>query len=266
MFAFLAAHGGELFAGEDIADLFPSARGRPSVPASVMASVPRTLKSATWQPAVGPGRWPLLDLLQVDQAAPGRFGDGLSAAPDRQLAVDPGGVSLDRGDGDAKAAGDALVGHSGREHPEHLAFTAGQRRGWPGMETLPEKERVRAAGRLLVWRDGENTALAGYIQRSGGTPRKPCSQPVGQPAAVVAAEVTCHGGAGHSGHEFDRSGVVEQDDPEPGVLADVVKALEYAGNPGPGCHVLTEPRDVRAQHLEQDALSRSEVQAGAREH
>ena len=37
MFAFLAAHRGELFADEDFADLFPSAR--PSVPASVMASV-----------------------------------------------------------------------------------------------------------------------------------------------------------------------------------------------------------------------------------
>ena len=39
MFAFLAAHRGELFADEEFADLFPSARGRPSVPASVMASV-----------------------------------------------------------------------------------------------------------------------------------------------------------------------------------------------------------------------------------
>jgi len=39
MFAFLAAHRGELFADEDFADLFPSGRGRPSVPASVMASV-----------------------------------------------------------------------------------------------------------------------------------------------------------------------------------------------------------------------------------
>ncbi len=39
MFAFLAAHWGELFADEDFADLFPSGRGRPSVPASVMASV-----------------------------------------------------------------------------------------------------------------------------------------------------------------------------------------------------------------------------------
>jgi hypothetical protein len=39
MFAFLAAHRGELFADEDFADLFPSNRGRPSVPASVMASV-----------------------------------------------------------------------------------------------------------------------------------------------------------------------------------------------------------------------------------
>jgi transposase len=39
MFALLAAHRGELFADEDFADLFPSGRGRPSVPASVMASV-----------------------------------------------------------------------------------------------------------------------------------------------------------------------------------------------------------------------------------
>ena len=39
MFAFLAAYRGELFTDEDFADLFPSARGRPSVPASVMASV-----------------------------------------------------------------------------------------------------------------------------------------------------------------------------------------------------------------------------------
>jgi IS5 family transposase len=39
MFAFLAAHRGELFTDEDFADLFPSGRGRPSVPAGVMASV-----------------------------------------------------------------------------------------------------------------------------------------------------------------------------------------------------------------------------------
>jgi IS5 family transposase len=39
MFAFLAAYRGELFGDEDFADLFPSGRGRPSVPASVMASV-----------------------------------------------------------------------------------------------------------------------------------------------------------------------------------------------------------------------------------
>jgi Transposase domain (DUF772)/Transposase DDE domain len=39
MFAFLAAHRGELFGDGDFADLFPSERGRPSVPASVMASV-----------------------------------------------------------------------------------------------------------------------------------------------------------------------------------------------------------------------------------
>src|SRR5690348_14754980 len=39
MFAFLAAHRGELFGDGDFADLFPSGKGRPSVPASVMASV-----------------------------------------------------------------------------------------------------------------------------------------------------------------------------------------------------------------------------------
>ena len=39
MFGFLAACRGELFADEEFADLFPSSRGRPSVPASVMASV-----------------------------------------------------------------------------------------------------------------------------------------------------------------------------------------------------------------------------------
>jgi Transposase domain (DUF772) len=39
MFGFLAGHRGELFTDEDFADLFPSGRGRPSVPASVMASV-----------------------------------------------------------------------------------------------------------------------------------------------------------------------------------------------------------------------------------
>ena len=39
MFAFLAGHRQELFRDEDFADLFPSGKGRPSVPASVMASV-----------------------------------------------------------------------------------------------------------------------------------------------------------------------------------------------------------------------------------
>jgi IS5 family transposase len=39
MFAVLAAHRGDLFGDEDFADLFPSGKGRPSVPASVMASV-----------------------------------------------------------------------------------------------------------------------------------------------------------------------------------------------------------------------------------
>jgi IS5 family transposase len=39
MFAFLAAHRQDLFGDEDFADLFPSGKGRPSVPAGVMASV-----------------------------------------------------------------------------------------------------------------------------------------------------------------------------------------------------------------------------------
>jgi hypothetical protein len=39
MFGFLAAHRRDLFTDEDFADLFPSGRGRPSIPASVMASV-----------------------------------------------------------------------------------------------------------------------------------------------------------------------------------------------------------------------------------
>src|SRR6201981_1682489 len=39
MFAFLAVHRQELFGDEDFADLFPSGRGRPSVPACVIASV-----------------------------------------------------------------------------------------------------------------------------------------------------------------------------------------------------------------------------------
>ena len=39
MFAFLAARRGELFIDADFADLFPSGRGRPSVPAGVVASV-----------------------------------------------------------------------------------------------------------------------------------------------------------------------------------------------------------------------------------
>src|ERR1700716_4237019 len=39
VFAFLAAHRGELFPDEMFTDLFPSGRGRPSVPADVMAAV-----------------------------------------------------------------------------------------------------------------------------------------------------------------------------------------------------------------------------------
>ena len=39
MFAFLAAHRQDLFADEEFEDLFPSGQGRPSIPASVMASI-----------------------------------------------------------------------------------------------------------------------------------------------------------------------------------------------------------------------------------
>ena len=39
VFAFLAAHRSELFPDEMFADLFPTSRGRPSVPADVMAAV-----------------------------------------------------------------------------------------------------------------------------------------------------------------------------------------------------------------------------------
>jgi hypothetical protein len=39
VFAFLAAHRAELFPDEMFGDLFPSGRGRPSVPADVMAAV-----------------------------------------------------------------------------------------------------------------------------------------------------------------------------------------------------------------------------------
>ena len=39
VFAFLAAHRQELFPDEMFADLFPTGRGRPSVPADVMATV-----------------------------------------------------------------------------------------------------------------------------------------------------------------------------------------------------------------------------------
>jgi hypothetical protein len=39
MFWFLATHRGELFADEEFADLFPSGRGRPSLPAPVAASI-----------------------------------------------------------------------------------------------------------------------------------------------------------------------------------------------------------------------------------
>src|SRR5258708_8293475 len=39
VFALLAAHGQDLFGDKEFEDLFPSGRGRPSIPASVMASI-----------------------------------------------------------------------------------------------------------------------------------------------------------------------------------------------------------------------------------
>jgi transposase len=39
MFAFLAVHRRDVFGDEEFEDLFPSGRGRPSIPASVMASI-----------------------------------------------------------------------------------------------------------------------------------------------------------------------------------------------------------------------------------
>ncbi|SCB89706.1 hypothetical protein GA0061091_102383, partial [Gordonia sp. v-85] len=39
VFAFLAAHREQLFPAEMFADLFPSGRGRPSIPPATMASV-----------------------------------------------------------------------------------------------------------------------------------------------------------------------------------------------------------------------------------
>jgi hypothetical protein len=48
--------------------------------------------------------------LQIDQGASGSFGDRFGSAPDREFAIDPGGVGLDRADADAEAAGGALLG------------------------------------------------------------------------------------------------------------------------------------------------------------
>ena len=39
MFSFLATHRGQVFPDEEFADLFPSGRGRPSLPAPVAASI-----------------------------------------------------------------------------------------------------------------------------------------------------------------------------------------------------------------------------------
>jgi hypothetical protein len=54
VFAFLAAHRRELFPDEMFTDLFPTGRGRPSVPADVMAAVITTQSFAgrscpTWR-------------------------------------------------------------------------------------------------------------------------------------------------------------------------------------------------------------------------
>ena len=39
MFGFLATHRGEVFPDQEFADLFPSGRGRPSLPAPVAAAI-----------------------------------------------------------------------------------------------------------------------------------------------------------------------------------------------------------------------------------
>jgi hypothetical protein len=46
MFAFLADHRQGLFPDGEFEDLFPSGKGRPSIPASVMAAIARVTKSA----------------------------------------------------------------------------------------------------------------------------------------------------------------------------------------------------------------------------
>ena len=53
VFAFLAAHRRELFPDAMFADLFPTGRGRPSVPADVMAAV-ITLQACTGSPMPRP--------------------------------------------------------------------------------------------------------------------------------------------------------------------------------------------------------------------
>ena len=72
MFAFLAGHRRELFPDELFADLFPSRRGRPSIPADVVAAVivlqtlhglsdTEAVEAVTfdlrWKAALAPPRW-----------------------------------------------------------------------------------------------------------------------------------------------------------------------------------------------------------------
>ena len=71
MFAFLAAHRQDLFTDEDFAGLFPSGRGRPSVPASVMAAVLVLLAGQNAGPAEGSdgtdGRWRIARKVSQDR-------------------------------------------------------------------------------------------------------------------------------------------------------------------------------------------------------
>src|SRR6266487_3305190 len=87
MFAFLAAHRQELFGDEDFADLFPSGRGRPSVPASVMASVMvlQVLHDYSDAAAAGEVRPPAPDQRRGQEGDRGDGGFEGAAAPDSGL-------------------------------------------------------------------------------------------------------------------------------------------------------------------------------------
>lgn len=70
MFAFLAAHRGELFADEDFADLFPSGKGRPSVPASAAIGAGSSSLQGAGQGCVYPDCPVSLVFVSTDRAIP----------------------------------------------------------------------------------------------------------------------------------------------------------------------------------------------------